>query len=388
MLRYQTAGESHGEALIGILDGIPAGLSLVSERDMDPALRERQKGYGRSYRQKIESDAAHILSGVRFGMTTGAPIAIMIRNNDWQNWQDEMSVTPAEAKKPVTIPRPGHADFAGAVKYGHTNDLRNVFERASARETALRVALGAIARKMLTEVGITSISYVRSIGHIELEPPTSNLSEIEEAVEHSDVRTFSEQHAVLMREAIDRAKEQGDTLGGIVEVQFLGIPVGIGSTMQWHRKLDAQIAEAVMSVQAVKSVEIGAGRELAFKPGSESHDAITVADGNLGRYSNNSGGIEGGMSNGEPIVIRAAIKPISTLMQPLPSVDLATGKAALAHIERSDVCAVPALSVIVEHVAALTLANAILETFGGDTMDELAERIEKRRMSYTSLIGK
>jgi chorismate synthase len=390
-LRYLTAGESHGQALIGILDGLPAGLALKSEIDIDPALAERQKGYGRSYRQKIEQDSVQILSGVRFGLTTGAPIALMIPNKDWQNWKDEMSVADerTSASTPVTIPRPGHADLAGSVKYSHTDDLRNVFERASARETAMRVAIGAVAKKLLQHLGITTFSYVRSIGQVDAGTiATGQLNEVPEYVSRSAVRTFSESHESSMIEAIDAAKKAGDTLGGTVETVVYGMPVGVGSSMQWDRKLDAKIAEAVMSIQAVKSIEIGDGKELAFRFGSESHDPISKVEDELVRVSNHSGGIEGGMTTGTPVVIRAAMKPISTLMKPLPSVDLLTGDETVAHIERSDVCAVPALSIIVEHVVALVLADALLDTFGGDTIDELQERINLRRLSYSSLLRK
>jgi chorismate synthase len=378
-LRYLTAGESHGEALIGILDGMPSGLSLLTERNIDPVLAERQKGYGRSHRQKIESDKAKILSGVRFGVTTGAPIALIIENKDWVNWKEKMSVDgepPADLKR-VTLPRPGHADLVGAIKYGHTNDVRNAYERASARETAMRVAIGAIANTLLRSLGVSSLSYVKSIGHVTAETKPSP-ADIEQ-IQHSPVRTADKEAEVKMMALIDEAKEKKDTLGGVVEVVFTGLPIGVGSSMQWHRKLDAKLAESLMSIQAVKSVEIGGGQDTAFAFGSEVHDDIVLENGKIKRSSNNAGGLEGGMTNGEPLVLRVGMKPISTLMQPLPSVDLATMTPAEAHIERSDVCAVPALSVIAEYVAALTIADAILDTFGGDTVTELRERIEKRR---------
>ncbi len=390
-LRYLTAGESHGQALVGILDGMPAGLSLTSEADIDPALAERQKGYGRSHRQKIERDKAQILSGVRFGLTTGAPIALLLPNKDWQNWQEEMSVNgerPASSK-PVTIPRPGHADLAGGVKYGHLDDLRNVFDRASARETGMRVAIGAIARKLLQVIGIETFSYVRSIGSVDAGSiDHQKLAQPSDQVANSSVRTFSETHERQMIEAIDAAKAAGDTLGGTVETIVSGMPVGVGSTMQWDRKLDGKLAQAVMSIQAVKAVEIGDGIELARQPGSQSHDAIMPGNSQIARPTNHSGGIEGGMSTGSPIIVRASMKPISTLMNPLASVDLSTGKETMAHIERSDVCAVPALSVIVEHVVALALADALLETFGGDTLTELTDRVNIRRAAYQTLLKK
>ena len=380
-LRYLTAGESHGEALVGILDGMPAGLSLVAERDIDPILSERQKGYGRSRRQQIENDKAKILSGVRFGVTTGAPIAIQIENKDWANWNEKMAVAgdaPSDLKR-VTVPRPGHVDLAGAVKYGHTDDVRNVFDRASARETAMRVALGAIATKLLSAVGISSFSFVRSIGKVQTDAVVTN--ELIESIKNSPVRCPDGKPEKEMMSLIDQVKEKQDTLGGVVEAVFTGLPIGVGSAMQWDRKLDGKLAESLMSIQAVKSVEIGGGKDTAFAFGSAVHDDIIVSEGKITRSSNNAGGLEGGMTNGEPLVVRVSMKPISTLMQPLPSVDLATMTPADAHIERSDVCAVPALSIIVENVAALTIADALLDTFGGDTLAELQERVEKRRVA-------
>ncbi len=379
LLRYLTAGESHGEMLVGILDGMPAGLSLIAERDIDPILADRQKGYGRSRRQQIENDKAKILSGVRFGVTTGAPIAILIDNKDWANWKEKMAVAgdpPIDLKR-VTIPRPGHVDLAGAIKYGHTDDIRNVFDRASARETAMRVALGAIANTLLSTIGVTSLSFVRSIGSVQTDIVVSK--ESIESIENSPVRCPDAKAEQEMMSLIDEAKDKQDTLGGVVEAVFTGLPIGVGSAMQWDRKLDGKLAESLMSIQAVKSVEIGGGKDTAFAFGSAVHDDIIVPEGKIARLSNNAGGLEGGMSNGEPLVLRVAMKPISTLMQPLPSVDLATMTPANAHIERSDVCAVPALSVIVENVAALTIADALLDTFGGDTLSELQDRIEKRR---------
>jgi chorismate synthase len=380
-LRYLTAGESHGEVLTGILEGMPAGLSLIAERDIDPILKERQRGYGRSHRQKIESDAATITSGVRHGITTGAPIALTIQNKDWGRWQEKMSVTPVDTEiDRVTIPRPGHADLAGALKYGH-EDIRNVLERASARETAMRVALGAIANTLLSGLGIESIAYVAAIGKTNAfsHDPFQERDKIAE----SQVRVNSRDAETEIIKEIDAAKSNGDTMGGIVECWVRGMPVGVGSHVHWDRKLDALIAQAVMSIQAVKAVEIGAGLNAAHALGSEVHDGISLNDSILARTRNNAGGIEGGMSNGEDIIVRAAMKPISTLMQPLRSVDLSSGEETNAHIERSDICAVPALAVIVEQVVALTLASELLETFGGDTVDELRSRIDERRKALT-----
>ncbi len=377
-LRYLTAGESHGEMLVGILEGMPAGLSLVAERDIDPILAERQKGYGRGRRQKIEHDVAKIVSGVRNGVTTGAPIALQIQNRDWENWKERMPVDPTVTNlKPVTVPRPGHADFAGSMKYGHT-DLRNVFERASARETAMRVAIGAIASKLLRELGIESIAYVTAIGGIQSITPNDPFTG-RNALAYSRVRVFDSAAEERIVSAIDNAKQSGDTLGGVVECIFRNLPPGIGSHVHWDRKLDGILAQAVMSIQAVKAVEIGAGIKASGLPGSATHDAILAKEGLFHRTHNNAGGIEGGMSNGEPIVLRAAMKPISTLMQPLQSIDIATGEATAAHIERSDVCAVPSLAAIVEQVMALAIASELLETFGGDTLSELKERVELRR---------
>ncbi len=377
-LQYLTAGESHGEMLVGILEGMPAGLSLIAERDIDPILRERQKGYGRGRRQQIEQDRARIISGVRFGVTTGAPIALIIENKDWSHWKERMSVLPQEGdSNPVTVPRPGHADLAGAVKYGHQTDMRNVLERASARETAMRTAIGAIASTLLHEVGIETVAYVKSIGGIEAEI-TGDVFECREELQASVVRVCDGDAEHRIIEAIDKAKENGDTVGGIVECVVRGTPPGIGSHVHWERKLDGLLARAVMSIQAVKGVEIGAGISAATQSGSETHDPILVKDDVITRGQNNAGGIEGGMSNGERIVVRAAMKPISTLMRPLQSVDLATGEPTEAHIERSDVCAVPALAVIVEQVVAYTIASELLNTFGGDTLDELRSRIDER----------
>jgi chorismate synthase len=375
-IRILTAGESHGKELIGIIDGIPSGLELIASRDIDPILAERQKGYGRSYRQKIESDKAEIISGVRFGITTGAPISIRIENKDWANWQHKMSVEPANVEYDrVTIPRPGHADLAGAIKYDHKSDLRNILERASARETAMRVALGAICSKLLSQMTISSIAYVTRIGQVHY----SGSSADKKTIIASSVRIPDADLTTQAEALIDEAKRRGDTLGGAVQVEFTGLPIGVGSHVQFDRKLDGRIAQAVMSIQAVKAVEIGDGVAVASTPGSASHDELTPDGSGFSRSSNHAGGIEGGMSNGMPIVVRASMKSISTLMQPLRSIDLQSGEPASAHIERSDVCAVPALSVIVEQVVATELASAIIDTFGGDTMNELVERVERRR---------
>jgi chorismate synthase len=380
-LRYLTAGESHGEMLIGILDGVPSGLPLVASRDIDPVLAERQKGYGRGRRQQIENDRARIVSGVRFGVTTGAPIGIILQNRDWDNWREKMSVEPTETEvKRVTVPRPGHADLAGALKYGHESDMRNVLERASARETAMRVAIGAVASRLLHEIGVESVGYVVAIGGISAQIASEfDVFSAKDMIAASPVRMPNNTCEADVLGRIDLAKSNGDTLGGVVECIIRGVPAGVGSHVQWDRKLDGILAQAVMSIQAVKAVEIGAGTKASASFGSEVHDAIATDGADITRRGNNAGGIEGGMSNGEPIMIRAHMKPISTLMQPLGSVDLESREAREAHIERSDVCAVPALSVIVENVAALTVASEILDTFGGDTMDEVRRRVADRR---------
>ncbi len=385
-LRYLTAGESHGEMLVGILEGMPAGLSLVAERDIDPILQERQKGYGRGRRQKIENDSVRIVSGVRNGVTTGAPIALLIQNKDWEHWRERMPIVLSDKElSPVTVPRPGHADLAGAMKYGHT-DLRNVFERASARETAMRCAIGAIASALLRELGFESACYVSAIGGIVAEAETiEEVFKARKKCGSSLVRMLNRSIEEQVIAKIDEAKANGDTLGGTVECIVRNVPPGIGSHVHWDRKLDGLLSQAIMSIQAVKAVEIGAGVHAARSFGSEVHDSIGIQEGIIGRGSNNAGGIEGGMSNGEPIAIRAHMKPISTLMRPLGSVDLATGEATEAHIERSDVCAVPALAVIVEQVVALTIASELFNTFGGDTIAELKERIAIRR--YALQIG-
>ena len=381
-LRYLTSGESHGEKLTGILEGMPSGLDLVAERDIDPYLQERQKGYGRGRRQQIEQDIAIVSSGVRFGKTLGSPIALTIQNRDWANWQERMAIQPTDAEKlrAVTIPRPGHSDFAGGVKYEQERELRNVFERSSARETAMRTAIGAIALRMLDELGILHVGFVSAIGLESIPKQTSlSITELVTQTLSSQVRAPNEEASLRMMVAIDDARNSGDTLGGIVECRFENLPIGVGSQSHWDRKLDGLIAQAVLSTQAVKAVEFGEGILMSRSRGSQVHDSFGVQDGVVTRASNNAGGIEGGMSNGEPLIVRAFMKPISTLLQPLRSVDLATGETADAHIERSDTCAVPALSVILQAVIGLTIASAILETFGGDTMNELKSRVELRR---------
>ncbi len=384
-LRYLTAGESHGQGLVGIIEGIPAGLE-IHEDDIFHQLQRRQLGYGRGGRMKIETDRARILSGVRFGKTLGSPIAMFIENKDWKNWQTKMSVEEiGEAVKKVTVPRPGHADLAGSIKYGQ-DDIRNILERASARETAMRVALAAIARKFLAEFGIHILSHVTQIYHKKSAISFLNygnekfklpceISEVNAFADKSPVRCLDTGVEAEMIQSIEFAKKQGDTVGGIFEVCAVNVPVGLGSHIQWDRKLDARIGAAMMSIPAMKGVEIGLGFSAAAKFGSEVHDPIHFDESRqaYSRPSNHAGGLEGGITNGMPLVVRVAMKPISTLMKPLDSVDMQTKENVQAHIERSDYCAVPAASVIGEAMLSLVLADACLEKFGGDAIQEILQ---------------
>jgi chorismate synthase len=403
-LRCITAGESHGKALTGILEGIPAGLPLTSEA-IDSELKRRQGGYGRGGRMKIESDHAEILSGVRWGRTLGSPISIMIENKDWPNWEDVMSVCELKTMNPeikvVTKPRPGHADLPGAMKYSHY-DIRNILERSSARETAMRVAIGAIAKKFLSAFDIKIGSYVIQIGSQKSEVRSQNFKEKEfmeifRKAEQSPVRCHDQKAAKKMVKLIDRAVREGNSLGGIFEVFAIGMPVGLGSHIQWDRRLDGRLAYALMSIQAIKGVEIGLGFEMSRRFGSEVMDEIFYVpppspsplegEGRVGgppgfyRKTNFAGGIEGGMTNGMPVVLRAAMKPIPTQRKPLRSVDIKTKKQVEAAYERSDICAVPAAGVIGESMVALTIADAFLEKFGGDSMVE-TKRNYKSYIAY------
>lgn len=397
MIRYLTAGESHGPALSAIIEGVPAGLALTPER-INAQLYRRQQGYGRGNRMKIETDAVEILSGVRFGRTIGSPIALLIRNADWKNWTEKMSQfdPPERIVKTVDVPRPGHADFAGALKYGF-NDIRPVIERASARETAARVAACTVARLLLAECGIFIGSYLSAIGQaIETEAPAElasllaqNAEAVSQKADESPVRMLDktlEAQAILL---IDEAKQRGDTLGGIIEVFVTGLPIGLGSYAQFDRKLDGELGKAILSIQAVKGVEIGAAFRNAVSFGSQAHDEIFLDSiGKPTRKSNRAGGLEGGMTNGEPLHLRVAMKPISTLMNPLRSINLATMQETLSHIERSDVCAAPACAVIAEAVIAPVLANALLEKFGGDSLEELQERIDAYRQKLAATFAR
>src|SRR5713226_1933024 len=373
VFRFLTAGESHGEALVAVIDLVPAGLPLT-EADINADLARRQRGYGRGGRMKIERDQVHISAGVRWGVTLGSPITLVIANRDWENWKATMSVgapEPGTAVKQVTRPRPGHADLAGAMKYGH-RDIRNVLERSSARETTARVAVAGVAKRLLAEFGITILSHVTEIGGVHVGPLEVAWDEVRSRAEVSEVRCADPAAELAIIEAIDRAKEAGDTLGGVFEVVALGCPVGLGSYVQWDRKLDGRLARAFCSIHAIKGAEIGMGFEAARRPGSQVHDEILFdADSGFHRQSNSAGGLEGGVTNGQPVIVRAAMKPISTLRKPLRSVDTATKETVEAVVERSDVCAVPAAGVVGEAMMALVLAEAFLEKFAGDSIDEI-----------------
>ena len=386
MLRFLTSGESHGQALVAILEGMPAGLAIDFDA-ITNQLRRRQTGYGRGRRMAIESDRAQPLSGIRHGRTTGGPIALLIPNKDWENWQRTMAVeseptaeTPGVDRPVVTRPRPGHADLAGVVKYGH-EDIRNTLERASARETAARVAIGAVARQLLQQLETDIVSHVVSIGAAGLTDPL--------AVSYEDVRAIGDESALhcvdpsveqRMIAEIDAAREAGDTMGGSFEVIARGVPIGLGSHVQWDRKLDGRLAQALMSIPAIKAVGIGRGPMVASLPGSRIHDEIlpsversTVAGISVARPTNNAGGLEGGITNGQDLRVSAFMKPIATLMKPLRSVDLTTMAESPAAIERSDVCAVSAAAVVGEAMVAIVLADAATEKFGGDSIDEMVE---------------
>lgn len=374
--RFTTAGESHGRGLVAILEGIPAGLPLSAER-VDAELKRRQGGYGRGARMKIESDRIEWLAGVRAGETLGSPIALLIWNRDWEHWKVVMAPeadSPGEGKerrRQVTRPRPGHADLAGALKYDRT-DARDILERASARETAARVACGAVCKLLLTQFGIEIGSHVVELGGVTAKPLALLPSPLNEAADRSPVRCLDPGAEAEMIRRIDAAKAAGDTLGGIVEVVGLGIPVGLGSHVSWDTKLDGRLAQALMSIPAVKGVEVGLGFEAARRKGSEVHDEILPG---FTRATNRAGGTEGGMTTGEPLALRVAMKPISTLMSPLKTVDLKTGGPAQAQSERSDVTAVPAMGVIAEAMVALVLTEALLEKFGGDALSELKRNV-------------
>ncbi|MED3625292.1 chorismate synthase [Neobacillus thermocopriae] len=384
-MRYLTAGESHGPQLTTILEGFPAGMPLLAE-DINEELTRRQKGYGRGRRMQIEKDTVEIVAGVRHGYTLGSPIALVVKNNDWKHWTKIMGIEPLgqdeenEVKRKVSRPRPGHADLNGAIKYGH-RDMRNVLERSSARETTVRVAAGAVAKKLLSLVGIKVASQVVEIGGVKARVDYSlTLDEIKDRTENSPVRTTDPDAEKRMMKAIDDAKENGDSIGGIVEVIVTGMPAGVGSYVHYDRKLDAKLAAAIVSINAFKGVEFGIGFEAARKPGSEVHDEIAwEKESGYYRKSNQLGGFEGGMTTGMPIIIRGVMKPIPTLYKPLMSVDIETKEPFSASIERSDSCAVPAAAVVAENVVAWELANALVDQFYSDRFETFVEEINKQR---------
>ncbi len=406
MLRFSTAGESHGKALVSIVEGLPAGLPVAAEA-VDRELARRMQGYGRGARMKIERDHIEWLSGIRAGETLGSPVAMLIQNRDWANWEDVMAHQAADVpgelrRRRVTRPRPGHADLAGVLKYDRL-DARDILERASARETTARVAAGALAKRLLAEFGVEIGSHVISLGGIRV-PPCPLPVPLNETADRSEIRVLDPKIEAEIIRRIDAAKQAGDTLGGEVEVVARGVVVGLGSHVSWDRKLDGRLAGMLMSIPAVKGVEIGLGFESARRPGSEVHDPIESGEagkresgegraglrapntdprGGFRRPTNNAGGLEGGITNGEPVVVKVGMKPISTLMSPLPTVDLVTGQPAKAVSERSDVTAVPAMGVIAEALMALVLADAMLEKFGGDSLGEMRRNYD----GYVAALG-
>ena len=387
MFRFLTSGESHGPALTTIVEGMPAGLA-VSAEPINVQLKRRQGGFGRGARQKIETDTVEFLSGIRFGKTLGTPITMVVRNRDWANWTKKMQIEPlAEGEEPpvgpIAVPRPGHADYAGMMKYDH-RDLRNVLERASARSTASQVAVGALAREMLAQFGITVASHVVSIGEIKANVDGIDLRRLPELIARSEVGVADPDSEEAIKAAITDAKYRGDTLGGVFEVVALGVPVGLGTYSHWDQRIDGRLAQALMSIQAIKGVEIGMGFRSADVPGSQVHDPFFYSDdpAQFIRGSNNAGGTEGGITNGEPIVVRAAMKPIATLMKQLPSVNLDTKEEVQAFAERSDVCAVPAAAVIGEAMVAIVIAQAFTDKFGGDSIADMKRSFD----GYTAAV--
>lgn len=376
LLRYLTAGESHGPVLTAIIDGLPAGLPVEADY-INIQLSRRQGGYGRGGRMKIESDQVQILSGVRGGFTLGSPLTLQVENKDWANWSEIMAPgsNARSDQQVVTRPRPGHADLTGALKYGH-RDIRNVLERASARETAARVAVGTVARRLLEELGAEIVGHVVQIGSVKANVQNISIQRIKDGVSSSEVVCAEPEAEKAMIKEIENARQAGDSLGGVFEIQVSGLPPGLGSYTQWDRKLDGRLSGALMSIQAIKGVEVGLGFEAAGLPGSRVHDEIFYRqDRGFYRRTNGAGGLEGGMTNGSTLVVRAAMKPIPTLYKPLKSVDLLTGEPFEASVERSDVCAVPAACVVGEAVVAWVLAAAYLEKFGGDTLNEIQNNL-------------
>lgn len=380
MIRFLTAGESHGPALTAIVEGAPAGLAVDAD-GLGEELARRRLGHGRGPRMRLERDEIEILGGVRFGRTLGGPISVLIRNTEWERWSEEMSPREGVSRRVMTAPRPGHADLPGMMKYD-THDARDVLERASARETAARTVAGYVAKVLLVEVGVNILSHVIQIGSVVSDvdlPEPGDLARIDA----SPVRCLDAESEQAMVEAVDLAKKERDTLGGVVEVLAYGVPVGIGSHVHWDRRLDTAIAGALMSIQGIKGVAIGDGFESAGRPGSLAHDEIHPVEGAYERATNRAGGIEGGISNGNVIRSRAAMKPISTLMRPLATVDVTTGEVSVAFRERSDVCAVPAAGVVAEQMVAITIASEMQRVYGGDTVDAFvdADVAHRRRLA-------
>lgn len=377
MIRFLTAGESHGPGLVAIVEGLPAGLPFATD-DLAAELARRRMGYGRGNRMKLEKDELEVLGGIRHGFTLGSPVAVLIRNTEWPRWSEEMSAEPGETKRAAKTPRPGHADLAGMLKYD-THDARDILERSSARETAARTIVGYLAKQLLAVVGVEIVSHVIAIGPADIPagpPPTPNdLS----ALDESPVRVFDSAGAKAMIEAIEAAKQDRDTLGGVFEVLAYGLPAGVGSHVHWDRRLDARLAEALMSIQAIKAVEVGDGLTTARARGSDAHDEIFYAEGEWSRNRDRAGGIEGGMSTGQPVRVRASMKPIATLMRPLSSVDVDSKEADVAFRERSDTCAVPAAAVVGEQMVAYVLADELQRMFGGDTVDDFMRAFESYR---------
>ncbi len=395
--RFLTAGESHGPALTALIEGMPSGVPLLAEQ-INFHLARRQSGYGRGGRMKIETDRAVISAGVRHGFTMGSPIALTVVNSDFESWGDVMRAEPVPEyeknsvkTRPIEVPRPGHVDYAGLVKYRPAGgDMRNILERASARETTMRVAAGSVARRLLEECGIFLGSHVTEIGGIKASgSEIPGARELNERADASEVRCLDDEAGARMICEIDAAREARDTVGGVFEVVVDGLPVGLGSHVHWDRKLDGRLAGALMSIHAMKGVEIGLGFEAARRRGSEVHDPFGHSENGdlpVSRARNNAGGLEGGVTNGEPLVCRVAMKPISTLMKALPSVNTSTGEATAAHVERSDYCAVPAAGVVGEAMVALVLCEALLEKFGGDSLEEIQENVARHR-AYTQGIA-
>lgn len=377
MLRYLNAGESHGRGLMAVVEGLPAGLPLTADV-INADLSRRQGGYGRGGRMRIEKDQVEFYCGVRNGKALGNPVGLLIGNRDWENWKHIMAVEPGppSQERVVTRPRPGHADLVGAIKYGH-RDIRNVLEKASARETAIRVAVGAVAKALLSQFDMRVVSYTTRIGSVTAPPVDDHVAAWDNA-ERSSVRCPDPESSEKMIEHIRSAKRNGDSLGGIFEVVVMNPPIGLGSYVQWDRRLSARLAMAAMSIQAMKGVEIGMGFESARRLGSEVHDNIYPSGSKPGflRKTNHAGGLEGGITNGQPIVVRVAMKPIATLYQPKPSVDIQTKEPFEATVERSDICTVPAAGVVGEAVIAYEMANAMLEKFGGDTLEEMKRNFD------------